>query len=85
MHLSLYIQFGMVPWWARGRGFSGESSLFVLLGSVSHHWLAPSVIIALGSSIGSTAENLIFGLDPKQEYDTPSTVNVCVCFSKRTT
>lgn len=32
-----------------------------------------SVIAALGSSIGSTAENQIFGLDPKQKYDTPYT------------
>lgn len=37
-----------------------------------------SVVAALGSSIGSTAENQIFGLDPKQKYDTPYTVSVYV-------
>lgn len=48
----------------------GASSFIFLLGSVSYDRSLSPVITALSSSIGGTTENLIFGLDPKQECDT---------------
>ena len=65
----------MAPWWARGRGFGGGGKLqFFPPG-----FCLSSLVLVSGdgsprSRIGGTAENLIFGLDPNQECDTPCTL-----------
>lgn len=78
----LHILYGMVPWWAKGRGFiRGKFYFFISFPPgfcIFHHWFLSPVIIALTSGIGEAQQKTSLLV---QNRKVTAHTRSCVCSS----